>query len=287
MEIVNLSEENLYIYENYLDPDHAENIGREFYRGMVACEGDEPKAAVIWELINLYDNQNPTISRLDWMKADDPTAGSFILESYEFSIMQDEAEESRFEFDFNLARECVPMLVKAGFEAREAQGRRIDMRLGDFKNLKLAKVLGTPPYIKSLEDLKSRVFRRGMADCIYNINRQIPGDMIRLPMEWFETGLSCYEETDEECNGFLLIHECTSGVLRIELLADWGTEPEINLLYMIKFSLKRAFEKYPEDTGVTVFLRDSASEKLVSYLFPKIKRVKSVEGSRSEPCLSE
>ena len=70
--------------------------------------------------------------------------------------------------------------------------------------------------------------------------------------------------------------------MRIELLADWGPEPQIDMLYMIRYSLKQAFKLYPPDTKVIIIRSDKASIKLVSYLFPNKHGLKCVGGKRTE-----
>ena len=99
MEIVHLSKENLYEYEDFLGADIAENIGREFYRGMVACEGGEPEAGLIWELTGLYDDMSQTQSRIEWYHAEDAESLEFLLDTYTYTISKDGVEKSFFEFE--------------------------------------------------------------------------------------------------------------------------------------------------------------------------------------------
>lgn len=282
MELVYINEENLYLYEDYLDPDSAENIGREFYRCLVACDDDEPRAAVIWELIHLYDDHKPTESRIDWIRIDDPEAGKYILEGYGERVSLDEVETSLFEFESDHISDYIDVFKNAGFKLTAVDGRRMELPLSDFRLLKIARNLKTPAYIKSLSSIKNRTFRRGMVDCVYNVNRDFPADIIKMPVDWYEPDLSSYEETDAESRGFMLIHKCVSGRLRIELLADWGAEPQINMINMIRYSLDQALKNYPDDTKVIIVKRDSATSKLVSYLFPNAPVKKCVKGERSE-----
>ena len=282
MEIVHLSKENLYEYEDFLGADIAENIGREFYRGMVACEGGEPEAGLIWELTGLYDDMSQTQSRIEWYHAEDAESLEFLLDTYTYTISKDGVEKSFFEFEEPPTPEEREVFTGAGFELSGTESRRMELRLSDLKALKLAKKLKTPPFIKSINGLVKKTFARGMTDCIYNTDRELQQDLIDLPMEWYDGDVSCYEDTDTQCGGFLLVHGCPSGKLRIELLSDWGPDPRINLLRMIRFSLKQACDKYPDDTRVEIIRRDNALVNLMSYLFPDMPGRSAVRGVREE-----
>ena len=56
MQIVRLSEENVYDYEQYLGVDLCEELERRFYRGIVALDEaiGEAVGGIIFELHNLY-----------------------------------------------------------------------------------------------------------------------------------------------------------------------------------------------------------------------------------------
>ncbi len=57
MDIIELNADNIADYKELIDPDVAENIGREFYRGVAAGnEGDSLSGALIWEYKNLEDD---------------------------------------------------------------------------------------------------------------------------------------------------------------------------------------------------------------------------------------
>ena len=61
MEIIELTEDNVEEYSEYLGPDKAENIGREYYRGIVVInEKKVPESAAIWELLHLEDEEKDT-----------------------------------------------------------------------------------------------------------------------------------------------------------------------------------------------------------------------------------
>ena len=92
-----LGDHNLHKYDEYLDGDFAENIGREFYRGIVVVDDGTAGAALIWELIHLYDENKPTVSRIAWGKVTDTEMGEFLMKSYSLIIAKDNVERSFFE----------------------------------------------------------------------------------------------------------------------------------------------------------------------------------------------
>ncbi len=68
----------------------------------------------------------------------------------------------------------------------------------------------------------------------------------------------------------------------IMFLADWGEESQTRLIQMIRYSLKQELIRYPEDTRVSVILRDSESDRLMKYLLPEAMGKMCIQGSRQE-----
>ncbi|MCR5594682.1 MAG: hypothetical protein K6G12_02435 [Lachnospiraceae bacterium] len=282
MDIIVLNNENITEYEDYIAPDAAENLSREYYRGLVVCDDTEPLAALIWELIYYEDYDNDTEAKLIWIKVSDDAAYKDLLNEYSEMARRDGVVRTSFEFSDDELKEYKDLLADEGFKIKEQEGSDLMFTVGDLKLLRIAKLLKTPSYICNLGMLKNRSFRRGIVDCVYNIKRRLPEDIIRLPMEWFEPEISCYEESDGDSNGFLLIHKCPSGRLKIELLADWGPDAKKELVHMIAFTLKRAFEIYPDDTEIILHRFDEPSRKLAGYFFPQLKGNVGIFGTRTE-----
>ena len=273
---------NINKYRDYLDGDAAENIGRQFYRGMIAQTNGNPGAALIWEVINLYEDSKPTLSRIEWGKVTDDEMGEYLLEAYTDTVARDGVADSFFELDVDFDRTFIRLLKNTGFRITQAKYDMIKVKLSEAGTIGSAIDVKALKQVKCLEELSTRDFNRAIKSCVYNINRELVSDLMFLGINWYEQDISCYAETGGQCSGFLLVHRCTSGTLRIELLADWGSESQKNLLGMIRFSLYRALETYPDDTRVEVVLRDDATRGLVSYIFPQFAVSKCLRGDRTE-----
>ena len=65
MDIVNLDEENIEMYTDYLTPDVAENVGRTFYRGLIVEDNDSPVAGMVWDVKNMMRDDDVVAFLLD------------------------------------------------------------------------------------------------------------------------------------------------------------------------------------------------------------------------------
>ena len=277
-----LSSYNLNKFRDYLDIDVTDSIGREFYRGVVVTVAGSPKAAMVWELIDLYDELKPTRSRIDWIKASDYESGKYLLKMYRVIIADDEVEESFFEFEEGIEAKYIDLLRTAGFKESESEGRFYRISVSDLKDMKHIGSLRAPLSIKSLEMLESIRLKKSLDDCVENTNRYIIPDIRILPISWFDQLISCYDEQDDECLGLFLFHKTPSGILRVELLSDWGSDVTNSLMYMIKYSAGKALENYSDDTTIMIIDNDSKAKKLVSYLFPQAEVSMCIRGVRKE-----
>lgn len=277
-----LGKENLHKYEEYLDSDAAENIGREFYRGIVCENADVPGAALIWEYENLYDSDKPTATRIEWGRVTDEKMGAFLLEAFSEIIARNKAERSYFELSRDYDREVIKLFKQAGFKITTEKTDRVVIRLSDAKAVAALRELKIPRNIKSLEELSTEDFKAAIKECINDIDREFVSDLFFLGPTWYEQDISCYVETDGRCSGLFLVHRCTSERLRVELLADWGSGASKSLLEMIRYSLDRALLAYPEDTEIDIVLRDRAIKGLAAYLFPQIRVSTCIRGDREE-----
>ncbi|MCR5654452.1 MAG: hypothetical protein K6G07_02285 [Lachnospiraceae bacterium] len=282
MEITEITEDNVEQFMEYIDPDACENIGRRFYRAVAVTDDDTTEAAMIWELKHAEDEEVDTEGRLDWISVTDASAKKLLFEEYASRATEEEVTKSYFKFTTDAAGSLRETFEGEGFETEDCEGDDIVVTIERLLELPMVKKTKTPPYIVELGTLKSRSFRSGVIDCMYHIHRELPEDLAALSLDWYEPDVSCYEESDGNIDGFLLVHRMTSGKLRVELLADWGPDEKKNLMYMVRFSILRAAELYPHDTEVVIHRHDSATFKLSAYLFPEAKGEESFSGQRQE-----
>ena len=95
MHSVNLDEDNIERYMDYVTPDIGENIGRTFFRGLIIEGDDGPLAGMVWEVRNMMQNVDNE-SFISWLKVDDEEAGAQLFEEYKKSATEDEVVKTSF-----------------------------------------------------------------------------------------------------------------------------------------------------------------------------------------------
>lgn len=283
VDIIEMTDESLEEYNGLIGAEETENIGREYYRGIIMT-GDKLKvpASGIWEMIHLDDDEKPTEARLVSLRADGDAIAGQLLEECLNRMREEGAGSCYFELrsgDQSISRK---VFEKAGFDVSETEGSEIVVTL---------KVLGekgfsgsgkTPSYIMELGNLMVRPFRRGVMDCIFYSRRELMEDLGTIAMSWFEQQVSSYVETDGRVSGFMLVHKTPSSRLRIEVFTASGGDAKKDLLSMMTFSLRQALKYYPEDTEVVICRRDADVKKLTDYLLPDVKGVKVLRGRKED-----
>ncbi len=283
MKATQLTKDNIGTYVSKIDPDDAENIGREYYSG-IAVENDpgELEAGVIWEIRALENLGNDTISEISWIDAAKDDAGDALFNEYNDIILKDQVSLSCFEISDDEGKKAEELLSSQGFDYKEREGRMIIVTVSDLKKLDILKLnKRVPAYIHPLSDISEWDFRRGLIGCIFQSKRTLIQDLCSLPMEWYEHDLSCYIESDGRAEGFLLVHKTPSGKLRVELFINAGPDPK-ELFQMARYSVKKVIELYDDDTEIVLVRRDKETMKLSGYLFPSTKGAMVYIGRRKE-----
>ncbi len=282
MDITEITAEDIERLEADVDIDALENIGRKYFRGLAAFDEGVYCGAIIWELKYVDDIYNSTESRIDYFDAKDKEAADTLLEYYTRTTTDDDIEKSFFELPGVAEGVVYEALKEGGFDVKEVEGTNVTVDVKQFAGLPLIKDKNIPARINALSALSQRTFRRGIVDFMFHIQREVPEDLDELPMEWYESDISCYDETDGDVSGYFLIHKTKSGKLRTELLADWGPESQTTLLHLIRFATIRGCESYPETTEVIIRRHDDSTYKMVKYFFPNAVGKPSIAGERNE-----
>ena len=277
-----LNSNNLHKFNDYLDKDASENIGRDFYRGIVVTAMDEPRAGMIWEIVSRHGEDGHKSCRIVWLRMSDPEAGEFLLHYYGKILEADSVERSFFELDESIGETSLKLLKEAGFTLERATGSMAEISLSDIRDIKHTGSPGHKTNIESLEELETTGFKDGIRKCLGNTDREILPDLISLPVTWYEQEVSCYHQTDSGCQGFLLIHRKPSGHLKVELLSDWGSDSKSNMINLIRYSAGQILDLYSEKTRILVYEKNANIRQLVSYLFPQVTRQVCIKGFRKE-----
>jgi hypothetical protein len=276
-----ITKNNIRDFSDFFDPEEAENIGRDFYRSVAVLEDGACRAAVIWELKHSEDDEADTLSRLAWLSAPDEEAGAQLLDEYGEQIAEEEVHLSSFEFPAGIEEKS--FLEAQGFDTRPAEATSIVITVGSLAHLPMLKLKKpVPSYINPISELTMREFNRGIINCIFHSNRELTEDLTTLPVEWFDPDLSCYVESDDVVEGFLLVHKTVTGRLKVELLIDVGPDAQTELLHMVRFSMRKALEMYDSDTPIVISRSFGAARKLTKFLFPEVAGEDVIIGRREE-----
>ena len=263
--------DNVEEYASVLNPEEAENIGRKYYRGLVASdeESGETCGAVVFELQNQDDMSKSTEARLSFFWARSTEAGNSVFQSYDGIISDAKAGRSFLEISAESSEDTRSFYAKQGFSSREAESRDLIVRVQDLADLDIVKKkTRLPAHLMPIGMLVQRDFQRGIMDCVFHSGRELLSDITELPTEWYEPEVSCCVRTDDRINGFLLVHKTARGRLRIELITAYGPGSKKDLYYMIAYSARQALMLYPPETEIILPQRDSHATDLIRYFFP-------------------
>ena len=281
MEIVKLDEDNIEDYVNYVTEDVAENIGRMFYRGILAINDGTPVAGMVWEVRNLMlDSDNE--SSIIWLRIDSDDAADALFEEYSSMIRDDDVVQSNFSLPARTAAAETKALERAGFTVKFMEGDLIKARLSEIAELPLLKKIRPADSIRPLKTITQRGFvagiKRFVAKGLYGICQDLP----YLSRTYFENDISCYSEDDGEINGLLLFHLNPSGGLVVVIMGAIGSNYGKILPQLIKQSVTNAAEFYSPDTEIWIDRHNYASLALSEKLFPRGFGIPVYIGSRRE-----
>lgn len=281
MYIIKLDEDNIDDYVDYVTEDVAENIGRMFYRGILAAEDNTLLAGMVWEERNLMlDAENESF--ITWLRIDRDDAGEALFEEYRSVISADEIVKSSFSLPAKTASKEIKALENAGFTVKFMEGDLIKARLSEIAELPFVRKIRIADSIRPLKTITQRGFNAGikrfMSKGLYGICQDLP----YLSRNYFENDVSCYSEDDGELNGLLLFHGNPSGGLVVVIMAAIGSDYGRILPQLIKQFVTSALEIYDPDSEIWIDRHNYASLALSEKLFPRGFGIPVYIGSRRE-----
>lgn len=123
-------------------------------------------------------------------------------------------------------------------------------------------------HVKSIKDVGLSELFTALESC--NESRPcswFSENIAQVPVIWFEPDLSCCIENDGKIEGLFLVHAEPSGRLWIEYLEMLSSKMTNFLVYMLKFSVRTALEKYPPETEVVIRCHSDKVKGLTEKLF--------------------
>lgn len=281
MELREITIEQIEKYKEVLDPDEAENIGRDYYCALALhAQPDVPaQATLIWQLKNVHKEQ-PTIAEVTWFYAADPASGKELLAEFEKRAGESGACGISFEFKGDKSDATSAIFAEAGYLLKDTQSSELVITVKELSHLAIKSKDEFPAQVTSISRLSMRQFKQGIRNCLYNERNGTLEDLDFLPLDWFEPELSCCVQMNFKVNGYLLVHKQTSGRLAVKLLFACKPASSQDLLHMIRFASTTALEHYPPQTPVVIRHCDEATRALVTKLFPKAQRAASVTAQK-------
>ena len=277
MNIIELNEGNITDYKNIIDPDAAENIGREFYHG-IAAESDEASysGALIWEYKNLEEAAD-TDAEIVFIAAGNKEAAEELLSEFDGQTSGEAVVRSFFEMG-NISADVRKGFMDDGFSVSSGESRDLLVSVSDLSGLAAKKKV--PPKIVGLNDVTEAQFMQGVINCLFNGKKGIMEDLEYIEKDWFEQDISAAVITDGKISGFFLVHCFPSGKLMPVLLTAMGPDANVDLLYMLCFSADRALKNYSGDTPVIIRRHNDKVWALAGKLFGQKTGKEAVFGER-------
>ena len=270
MTIIELNGAFASFYAFYLGEDMAENLAREYYRGIAVTSDDDGTllAGIVWEYHNIKIPES-TESVIKWLRISDTAAAEPLFKAYTEKIREFKVPTSRFVIPVKEGRSETVFLKKAGFSSKLTEGDDIIVSLAEMIKMPLAQKKKVPERIRPIREMTPSEFKRGITKCVLAGKKGLCEDLSFLPVDWFEPDVSSYVKTDDEIGGYILFHKMPSGLISIQLMIAFGEGYQQNLIGMMRrfiFSMK---EKYPEDTKILLDRHNQASLQLTEKLFPR------------------
>ena len=280
MKIIVLTEDNVQDYEEFIPEDVAENIGRTYYRGIIA-EDEKPLGGMIWIIKNAR-SEDKKESHIDWLVFSDDSVGDALFEKYEEMASYEDVTKTTFELPARKGKEYKAFLKEKGFSVKLMEGDIIVAKLSEIAEIGFLKKIRPNDDIKPLRSVTQRGFNiaiRRMSTMGYH---GLCEDIEYLPRMFFENDISCYSEQEGIINGLFLCHKKPSGRLVVEMMSAVGKDYVKTLPYLIGRSYLNAIEIYPPETEVMIDRHNYASLALGEKLFPTSFGIPIYIGSRDE-----
>ena len=266
MKITDLNVDNISDYDEILDEDIAESIGREFYCGIAASDdGERASGAMIWEYRNLEDDAGAS-AELMYINADSKEDADALLAEFSEQASAENVTDVFFE-TAKLSDDAAAVFEGHDFGLRSDESRDIVVSVSELSKL-AAMVKKIPENIESLEEIKEIQFMQGVTNCIFHGRKGLLEDLEYLEKDWFAEDLSCCVITDNKVSGLFLVHRLPSGTLMPVLLTAIGPDARRYILYMICFSAQKALALCSPETGILVRRYNDSVRSLAKKLFP-------------------
>lgn len=278
---IRITADNMERFIRHLPPDVGRDIIRPFYRGLAVQkeEEKEPAALMAWVYENLETDDSHK-ANIIFFHSRDQKAGETLLREYGNEIKNEDVEMSYFWLPAPSDAEEA-LLFAAGFSMGKKVGVNHFVTMDELEKSLLLKNKAFHS-VKSLRDVDDRHFKRGVAKCLYMCNEGRSEDLAYLSRGWYDPDVSGCFFQDGKVAGMLLCHRLSSGDFYIDFVRSMGSDPEIETIYLLRFSLARVQEKYKERPRIVIRLDNQTDIRLAGKLFSKLNDQIVTFGERRE-----
>ena len=282
MNVIELTEDNVEEYMEYLTEDVAENIGRTFYNGLVVTDDyGTPTAGVVWEYKNMLKDSDKE-SHIVWLQADGEESFNELFDKYDRAIKLEGIVRSFFSLPARTSQNLKNMLKERGFSVKLMEGDDITAKLSEIADISAFSKISISDAVMPLRGATQRGFSAAISRMMVQGHYGTCEDLAYLPRLYFENDVSCYAEVDGQITGLLLLHRTPSEQLQVVLMHVTGKESVKLIPQMIKQAVESAYEAYEPDTKIVIKRHDYATLALGERLFPRGFGIPVYEGERSE-----
>ncbi len=280
MNIIELNQENIDDFRFFFGNDILDNIGRAYYNGLIAAEGYEIRAGMIWHYTNL--DEDP-VSVIEWFETVDNASAEEILSAYSERLKEVDVKHSQIVVPATKTKEEKEILKNAGFAVKLTESDNVIVTLSELSAMPLMKDRKIPKGVTTIGEVTVRQFKECVEKCHSIGRRGVCDDISLLPTTFFERDVStCYVDANEDVTGLLLFHMLPSGMLSIQIMVCLDQNVGTVLPGMMRKFVEAMEENYPADTQILLNRHDEASLLLSEKLLPRGFGIPVYAGSRDE-----
>ena len=278
MKIIDITIENFEKYKDFLPAEHLDDIGRQCCRALVGVNPITEKvdAAIFWEVRNAENIYADNTAEIYWYKVNTEANGHELLENFDVICDYDKVKTSFFELD-ELSTPEINSLSNHGFDIKKKRGINVFVTVDELSRLDIAQKL-PEDCVYSLSDISTYQFKQGVMNCVYDGMSGLLDDLPLMSKTRFDQNISCCVLTDKMVSGFLLVHRTRPGYYCVELLYSDETKAAVNILNMLRYSIRTAANVCDPTDKVLIRMRNHSVMDLVKKLFPKKKGSKVFRG---------
>ncbi len=280
MNIIELDDDNLEYFEEYIGADIAENIKRPFYKGLIAEDDHGVKGGMIW---NYKKAAKDCVSVIEWFNASDSYIAEELFLYYRAMIKDMYVRRSEIVVPATRNKAEKEILKHAGFTVRLTESDDIIVTLSELSAMPLMKDRKIPRGVTTLGEVTMRHYKEGISRCTAAGKKGLCEDIGYLPVSFFAPDVSaCYINKADEIMGFLLFHLLPSGMFSIQLMVCLDKDVGVVLPGMMRKFVSAMEETYPPDTKILLNRHNEASLLLTEKLLPRGFGIPVYAGSREE-----